>query len=348
MARQRLNDKVICRQRGRIDEFGAVDVDLRSCPRPPRSATTRITVVERRRRRPAAPSKCRSTAGPSSRSSSRRPTRFVVQGSEVVATVQARYYFGQPVANGQRALRRRPAAYYSPLAGATTPTDEERLLLRRRPDAAEGDAAARRRAAAARCACRWPKTTTAATTAPASKRGSPMPAAARSAAPHLVHATYGSFLVATRPRSVRRPARRHASTLSARALDYTGAAAARRAGRASLLERLDYADGYYNEPTVTRSRASTHATHRCRRAGLGADHAAPATTGQLPRRRDVAREGQRDLRDDAWLWVPGASDTPADDRQRRISSCWPTSAATPRATPRGSWSAAATSSGRCW
>ena len=37
-------------------------------------------------------------------------SRFVVQGREAVVTVQARYYFGQPVANGAAALGRQPAA----------------------------------------------------------------------------------------------------------------------------------------------------------------------------------------------------------------------------------------------
>src|SRR4029079_6393748 len=42
-------------------------------------------------------------------------TRFVVQGQDAVATVQARYYFGQPVANARVRYVVNQQAYYSPL-----------------------------------------------------------------------------------------------------------------------------------------------------------------------------------------------------------------------------------------
>ena len=121
----------------------------------------------------------------------------------------------------------------------------------------------------------------------------------------LVQATYGSFLVATRlDQYMARPGA--SVTLSARTLDYTGAARPEVPVRV-LVERLDYADGYYSAPTVTRvsdTPASTDAAGQ-----LSAPIRAPERPGNY-RVAVVAREGQRDLRDDASLWVPGASDTP--------------------------------------
>ena len=42
-------------------------------------------------------------------------SRFAIQGNEAVATVQARYYFGQPVANGHVRWVLNQQPYYSPL-----------------------------------------------------------------------------------------------------------------------------------------------------------------------------------------------------------------------------------------
>ena len=72
-------------------------------------------------------------------------SRFVVQGSEAVASVQARYYFGQPVANARVRYVVNQQAYYSPLRwtddvgrGGRRP-----VLVRRRPED-RGRASARR------------------------------------------------------------------------------------------------------------------------------------------------------------------------------------------------------------
>ena len=44
----------------------------------------------------------------------RTAERFVVQGNEAVANVEARYYFGQPVANGRVHYVVERSPYYSP------------------------------------------------------------------------------------------------------------------------------------------------------------------------------------------------------------------------------------------
>ena len=122
-----------------------------------------------------------------------------------------------------------------------------------------------------------------------------------------MQATYGSFLVATRlDQYMARPGA--TVTLSARTLDYTGAARPDVPVRV-LVERLDYRRRLLQ-------RADRHARSARRRAST--DAAGQLTTPvRVPERPGnyrvavVAREGQRDLRDDAWLWVPGPSETPA-------------------------------------
>ena len=51
--------------------------------------------------------------------------RFVVQGNEAVATVQARYYFGQPVANARVRYVVNQQAYHSPLRWSDAGEGEE-------------------------------------------------------------------------------------------------------------------------------------------------------------------------------------------------------------------------------
>ena len=177
------NDKVIFR---RAAEGGRVRRRARRrsrCRPRPRSATTRIARPERRR---AGGGRLRGAGVSQARirsASSRRRHVSSCRAAKRSSTVQARYYFGQPVANGQRALRRQPAAVL--LAAAMERRcrrRRRRLLVRRRPDrrgrrCGSTPAAAHEIRDAARASTR-----TAATTARASKRRSPMPRTARSRA----------------------------------------------------------------------------------------------------------------------------------------------------------------------
>ena len=93
------NDKVVFRQALNVDEFGAVNA---SFPVPATAALGYYTI--------RVASGDQQATGRFEVQEYRRPefevivtpaSRFVVQGNEAVATVQARYYFGQPVANAR-------------------------------------------------------------------------------------------------------------------------------------------------------------------------------------------------------------------------------------------------------
>ena len=103
------NDKVLARQRARSTSSARVTATFRSRPR--RGA--RRLQHPRRERRRAGHRRLRGAGVPEPGVRGDRhavPNRFAVQGSEAVADVQARYYFGQPVANAHGPLRGRQAA----------------------------------------------------------------------------------------------------------------------------------------------------------------------------------------------------------------------------------------------
>ena len=108
-----VNDKVIFRRRLTVDRFGAVEATV---PVPASAALGRYTIK--------VTSGDREATGGFEVQEYRRPefeviatpaARFVVQGREAVVTVQARYYFGQPVANGQLRWVVNEQFYSSPL-----------------------------------------------------------------------------------------------------------------------------------------------------------------------------------------------------------------------------------------
>ena len=265
-----------------------------------------------RRARPPAASKCRSTGEPEFEVIVTPASRFVVQGNEAVATVQARYYFGQPVANAHVRYVVNQQAYYSPLRWSDDVDDEE---------ASESGTATTRRSkatlrldakAAARFASRWPTPRTAATTARGSRRRSPTRAAARSAATRVVHATVAA-VPARRPSSTATSSGRRHGRTSARAVDYTGAPQADvprdvRCSSASTIPRalLQPADGHAD-------RARRTARPTARDASSTGD-ACPMPPGSY-RVAVAAPERRAPARDDAWLWVPGRATVrpPSDD-----------------------------------
>jgi len=175
-ADHRSTDKVVFRARRAGGRVPAPCRPRGPSPRGRRSATTRSRSCRRTTRR-AAPSKCRSTRKPEFEVRMSPANRFVLQGNAVRATIDARYYFGQPVARGRVHYVVHQQPYYSPCAGATT----------RAARVAGGMPATRR--SRATCACptggspisrfRRLSTTTRATTACESRRASPTPAAAK-------------------------------------------------------------------------------------------------------------------------------------------------------------------------
>ena len=140
-----INDKVVFRQSLKVDEFGAVHA---SFPVPATAALGNYTV--------RVASADQQASGSFEVQEYRRPefevivtpaSRFVVQGEEVVATVDARYYFGQPVANGRVRYVVNKQPYYSPFRWDDGFEGEEgRVVVRRRSDARRRAAARRARA----------------------------------------------------------------------------------------------------------------------------------------------------------------------------------------------------------
>jgi alpha-2-macroglobulin len=117
------NDKVLFRRRVDVDEFGSA---LASLPLP-RGAALGVYAIR-------IVSDDAEATGSFEVQEYRKPefeviakpaARFVVQGGKAVATLSARYYFGQPVANGlvRYVVHKQP--YYSPVRWADDGDDEE-------------------------------------------------------------------------------------------------------------------------------------------------------------------------------------------------------------------------------
>ncbi|HQZ39942.1 MAG TPA: MG2 domain-containing protein [Vicinamibacterales bacterium] len=236
-------------------------------------------------------------------------SRFVIQGRDAVVAVRARYYFGQPVANGRVRWVVNQQPYYSPLrwdegleeggGGGYWYGNEQSARGDARLDA-DGYAELR---------------------IPLGEHDSARDYSARIEAQvtdgggrevsgnTVVHATWASFLLAVQlDRSVFRVGSR--ADVQVRAVDYEGAP---RAGvPVSLaLERLDYREGYYNDPTVTPVANTAATTDAEGRASAGL--ALPEGQSGSFRIRVSAPADGREVTERVWLWVPGPQETSAAD-----------------------------------
>jgi uncharacterized protein YfaS (alpha-2-macroglobulin family) len=304
------NDKVVFRRQVKVDAFGSV---LASFPVPPTAALGNYVL--------------RVQSGDLTASSGfevqeyRKPefevivspaSRFERQGNEAVISVTARYYFGQPVANGQLRWVVNQQPYYSPLrwddgfeggessywygddqtAQGTLRLDAQGKATVRVPlgvDENGRDFSARIEAQVTDAANREVSGNT------------------------VVHATYGSFLIAAQTsNSVFRAG--NTVDVNIRAVDYAGA------GQANVpvtvtLERLTYKAGYYSEPEVNQLSENAVTTDA---NGLATGRVTlPNQTGSF-RVRVTAPSQDRTVQDDVWVWVPGPSDTDADDGERYL------------------------------
>ena len=227
--------------------------------------------------------------------------RFVRQGQLAAVSVQARYYFGQPVANANVRFVVSRQSYFSPLRSDEGGGEEESGGYYYGGDQiAEGTL---RLDGQGRGEISVP------TTADESGRDYSLRVEAQVtdassrvvSGDTVVHATYGSFLLVTRlDNYVFRPGQQVTTTL--RAVDYTGAP------RPLLpvtvvVERLTYATGYYAAPTVTRVSQSSVTLDT---GGLGET---TITLGDEPgeyRVRATTQDAGRAISDDSFAWVPGA------------------------------------------
>jgi alpha-2-macroglobulin len=322
------NDKVIFRQSLKVDEFGSVHAVF---PLTLTSAlgnyTLRIASMDQQ------------AAGSFEVQEYRKPefevivtpaSRFVLQGSEIVATVQARYYFGQPVANARVRYVVNRQAFYSPYrwddgfegeeggdsyfyGGDQRDEGELRLDAQGRGEIrvqTEEDGDGRD----------YSLRIEAQTTDASSREVSGYT---------TVHATYGPFLITTQVSGyVFKPIQ--SITTSIRALDYQGAA---KGGIPVdvVLERITYPSGYYSDPTATQI-AQTSVTLDANGAGD-----ARLTLGQQPgtyRVRAAAKYEDRSISDSSYLWVPGRQEESTDEGDRYLELLADKKAYTPGDTAR--------------
>jgi uncharacterized protein YfaS (alpha-2-macroglobulin family) len=308
-----VNDKVLLRRRLRVDRFGAVEAAV---PIPATAALGRYNIrIASGERQAIGGFEVQEYRRPEFEVIATPAARFVVQGQQAVVSVQARYYFGQPVANGQLRWVVNEQPYLSPLRWSDDLTDdgpgyfygddqtqqgtvrldaegraELRIPLPARTGNNAGDYSARIEAQVTDASGRQVSGTT------------------------IVHATRGTFLLSARTAAtVVTPGSRVSATVDA--LDYVGTPQA--GVRVSfVLQRVVYRGGYYNEPAITDVATALAITDAKGRA---------AATLQLPpglsggfRVIATATSAGRTIDDSAFLWVPGTGEDEALEGERYL------------------------------
>jgi uncharacterized protein YfaS (alpha-2-macroglobulin family) len=305
------NDKVVFRQTLNVDEFGAIKA---SFPMPMTAALGYYTI--------RVASGDQQATGAFEVQEYRRPEfeviltpekRFVVQGEEAVATVQARYYFGQPVASARVRYVVNQQPYYSPYRWDEGADGAESSQYWYGGDQrVEGDL---RLDAQGRGQIRVP------TNVDENGRdfslrieAQVMDASSREVSGNtVVHATHGRFLLSARVSGYVFKASQPVSA-SVRATDYSGNPQ-QGINATVVLERMTYPSGRYNEPTATEVGRQSVTT--------GADGTAaasltlPAQSGSF-RIRALAASNDREIAGDTWLWVPGGDEVSVDEGDRYL------------------------------
>jgi uncharacterized protein YfaS (alpha-2-macroglobulin family) len=303
------NDKVVFRQQVKVDAFGAVNATF---PVPATAALGNYALrIQSGEFQAASGFEVQEYRKPEFEVIVTPASRFAVQGREAVVSIQARYYFGQPVANGQLRWVVNQQPYYSPLrwddgfegggssywygddqtAQGTVRLDAQGKAEVRIPLAVDDngrDFSARIEAQVTDAANRQVSGNT------------------------TVHATYGAFLVAAQTTdSVFRAG--SPVEVNLRAVDYAGSPQPNVPVRVEL-ERLIYRDGYYGEPEVEPVSANDVTTDA---TGLATGRVTlPNQTGSFRIRVSAPSEG-RTVQDEVWLWVPGPSET-TDSEERYL------------------------------
>lgn len=233
--------------------------------------------------------------------------RYVVQGNAIRATVDARYYFGQPVANGKVAYVAHKQPYYSPLRWNDDEEEGGGGYWYGDDQVVEGEA-------------RLGPDGTAVLTLPADPDENGHDYSLRIEArvtdasnrevsgKALAHATVGPFLIAaTLDTYVARPGSR--ATLSIRAVSYTAVPQAGQAIRVAVVSRNPGAS--WDDAAGTREvNAATVTTDADGRAQWAVP--VPEAAGDY-RIRASAGAGGRTILDDSYLWVPGAQERTGED-----------------------------------
>ena len=305
------NDKVIFRQSLKVDAFGAVSATFK-VPVTGALGTYRL-LIQSGDAQAVSAFEVQEYRKPEFEVVVTPTSRFVVQGQDAVVTVQARYYFGQPVANGLLHWVVNQQGYTSPFRWNEGFDGEESSYFYGNEQTQQGDV---RLDANGQATLRIPMGE------PENLRdysarieAQVTDASSRQVSGNtVVHATRGTFLVSAQTdRSVFRPG--SAAPVSVRAVDYLGMP---RAGVPVTLdlEKLDYAQGYYNAPTATRISSATVTTDVEGRA-TATITLPPGHSGSF-RVTVKAIENGRELTDQTWLWVPGSQDTAVEDEGDRF------------------------------
>ena len=317
------NDKVVFRQPVKLDAFGAVHATF------PVPATARA----RQLRDPIQSGDAQAIGGVRGAGVSQagvrgdRHARLALRraGPRGRRHVQARYYFGQPVANGQLRLGRQPAAVLPRrCAGTTTSTAKRAAIGTATTRPQQGDV---RLDADGKAQLRIPLASnrrTAATSAPASKRRSPTPPTARSPAAPSFTPPAARSCCRRKPvdsmfhRAAARPRCR------VRAVDYLGAP------QPSVPVTLDARASAISPAATTtspRSRAIASAA-RPRPTPTAAPPPPftlpPGQTGSFRVARDGDRAATASCQRSGVAVGAGPAATPPTTAAIGISSCWPT------------------------
>jgi len=303
------NDKVVFRQQVKVDAFGAVNATF---PVPATAALGNYALrIQSGEFQAASGFEVQEYRKPEFEVIVTPASRFAVQGREAVVTIQARYYFGQPVANGQLRWVVNQQPYYSPLrwddgfeGGESSYWygDDQTAQGELRLDA-QGKAEVRIPLAVDDNGRDFSARIEAQVTDAANRQVS---------GNTTVHATFGAFLVSAQTTtSVFRAS--SPVEVSIRAIDYTGAPQPNVPVRV-VLERLIYPAGYYGDPEVEQISDTGVTTDA---GGLAAGRVTlPNQTGSFRVRVSAPSEG-RTVQDDVWLWVPGPSET-TDSEERYL------------------------------
>ncbi|MDH4064479.1 MAG: MG2 domain-containing protein, partial [Acidobacteriota bacterium] len=239
--------------------------------------------------------------------------RFVIQGRDAVVSVQARYYFGQPVANGRIHWVVNQQPYASPLrwdegldeGGGSSywHGNDQRAQGDARLDA-DGQAELRLPLGEADAGRDYSARIEVQVTDAGGREVS---------GTTVVHATWGSFLLAARmDRSVFRSGSR--ADVQVRAVEYLGAPSAG-VPVTLTLDRLDYRDGAYREPTAT-TVTITSVTTNAEGEAAAAVTLPEGQSGSFRITLSAPAEG-RDVTERLWLWVPGPQDQDVVDQGDR-------------------------------
>jgi uncharacterized protein YfaS (alpha-2-macroglobulin family) len=304
------NDKVVFRKQVKLDGFGAVQA---SFPVPQTAALGNYTIR-------VLSGDAIGTGGfevqeyrkPEFEVSLTPATRFEVQGREAIVSVEARYYFGQPVANAQLRWVVNQQPYYSPLRWDDDLEGGESSYWYGDNQTAEGTV---RLDADGKAQLRIPlqiddngrdfSARIEAQVTDASNR--------EVSGRTIVHATYGTFLISAETGNAIHRAG-GTTQVSVRTIDYTGNPQPN-VPLSLVLEHLQYRSGYYGEPEVTQVATQSVTTDAGGRAM--ATFTLPNRTGGF-RVRASAPSAGRTVHDEVFLWVPGAGDDATDTGDRYL------------------------------